>query len=487
MTVTEQQKQIAWTVVARFINLREPTHRKVLLRKFKNADAINQLLNRSFFNSVQTDVYLPLPMAFENCGDADFLTKARQATEVALRVLQNLDEAHPEKQNGDFTLEEFIAHAARMYDQKPDEAMLLLGLKLSTNFGIFTHWSGHSLNSFGFHENIVTIDPALAWDDYIREREAANKSVQERSTNLPELDFHVDLTGADLALTAPNPSPLKPTGNYDYHPEIKRVSDKLLSEGNFRQAVLDAFIHVIAMVKERTKLPHEGDDLMNRAFSPDNRIPPVRFNDFRTEADKSEQRGIWNLFKGVVGLRNFKAHIVSVFDDPQRAHEYLALASLLMRWLDMANFGTATQPQGASVPSQAAKPAKREKLVEIYGQGAGPGAILISGSEASIQPGTTALSRLVTVVNKAQQPVRITAKRLLVDGTEWPLEALFFQNLKSRAKDKAISVAGNVPEDYKLYFLVSTTNLPRDRAGIVEFQIDENEETLRVNVQFPSM
>jgi hypothetical protein len=96
------------------------------------------------------------------------------------------------------------------------------------------------------------------------------------------------------------------------------------------------------------------------------------------------------------------------------------------------------------------------------------------------------LSRLVTVVNKAQQPVRITAKRLLIDGTEWPLEALFFQNPKSRAKDKAITVAGNGHDDYKLYFLVSTTNLPRDKAGIVEFQIDGNEEPLRANVQFPS-
>ena len=130
---------------------------------------------------------------------------------------------------------------------------------------------------------------------------------------------------------------------------------------------------------------------------------------------------------------------------------------------------------------------KEKQVVEIYGQGAGPGPILISGSGAANQPGTTALWRLITVVNKSHQPVRIVAKRLVIDGAEWPLETLFFQNLKTQAKSTAITLAGNNHEDYRLYFLASTTNLPRDRAGIVEFQIDANEEPLRVNVQFPSI
>jgi hypothetical protein len=130
---------------------------------------------------------------------------------------------------------------------------------------------------------------------------------------------------------------------------------------------------------------------------------------------------------------------------------------------------------------------KEKQIVEIYGQGAGPGPILISGSEASVQPGVMALYRRITIMNKSQQPVRIAAKRLIIDGTTWPLESLFFQNLTTRARDAAISIAGNHHEDRNLYFLVSTTNLPRDRAGVVEFQIDDNEEPLRVPVQFPSV
>ncbi|HEY1939946.1 MAG TPA: hypothetical protein VGJ33_18605 [Candidatus Angelobacter sp.] len=98
------------TVVARFLNLRESTSRKQLIRKFKDVNAINELLRRPFFNFVQTDVYLPLPLAFQDCGDSDFLARARQATELALHILQNLDEAYPEHKN-DFTLAEFMNHA----------------------------------------------------------------------------------------------------------------------------------------------------------------------------------------------------------------------------------------------------------------------------------------------------------------------------------------------------------------------------------------
>jgi uncharacterized protein (TIGR02391 family) len=137
---------------------------------------------------------------------------------------------------------------------------------------------------------------------------------------------------------------VRPAGAYSHHPEIQRVSGQLFEEGNFRQAVLDAFIHLIDSVRARTGLPYDGDDLMNRAFSPDGRIPPVRFNAFQTQGEKDEQRGIWLLFKGVVGLRNFKAHVVATFDDPDRAHEYLALASLLMRLLDMATVGFPAAP-----------------------------------------------------------------------------------------------------------------------------------------------
>jgi len=80
----------------------------------------------------------------------------------------------------------------------------------------------------------------------------------------------------------------------------------------------------------------DGDSLMNKAFGCDKQTPIIRFNSLTTESERDEQRGLMYLFKGVVGLRNSKAHSNRLFNDPLRGHEYLALASLLMRLLELA-------------------------------------------------------------------------------------------------------------------------------------------------------
>ena len=80
----------------------------------------------------------------------------------------------------------------------------------------------------------------------------------------------------------------------------------------------------------------DGDPLMNQAFGCDNRTPVVQFNTLQSDPERDEQKGIMFLFKGVVALRNSKAHSNTLFSDPSRAHEYLALASLLMRLLEIA-------------------------------------------------------------------------------------------------------------------------------------------------------
>jgi len=59
------------------------------------------------------------------------------------------------------------------------------------------------------------------------------------------------------------------------------------------------------------------------------------------DAERDEQRGLMFLCKGIVGLRNSKAHSNTLFDDPYRAHEYLALASPLLRLLEIAKVNLA--------------------------------------------------------------------------------------------------------------------------------------------------
>jgi len=131
----------------------------------------------------------------------------------------------------------------------------------------------------------------------------------------------------------PKPSPQA----NEWHPEIEKVSRDLFHDGHYREAVLNSYIRVIEAVKQKSGIQDDGDSLMGHAFGCDlTRLPKVRFNPCQTQADIDEQKGIMFLFKGVVGMRNFKAHTVKLFDDEQRAREYLSLSSLLIRLLDLA-------------------------------------------------------------------------------------------------------------------------------------------------------
>jgi uncharacterized protein (TIGR02391 family) len=124
---------------------------------------------------------------------------------------------------------------------------------------------------------------------------------------------------------------------YRFHSEIEKVSSLLYSQGHYREAALNAYIRVIEEVKSRSGLVNEdGDSLMNRAFGFQNQTPVIRFNSLQTEPERDEQRGLMFLYKGVVALRNSKAHSTRLFSDPGRGHEYLALASLLMRLLEIS-------------------------------------------------------------------------------------------------------------------------------------------------------
>jgi len=138
-----------------------------------------------------------------------------------------------------------------------------------------------------------------------------------------------------------------PAAEYRFHPEIEQVSGPLFRDGHYKQAALEAYILVIDRLKQASGLPDDGDRLMNRAFGCDNQDPIIRFNSLQTEAEQDEQRGIMYLFKGIVGLRNSKAHSNRLFNDPFRAQEYLAMASLLLRLLEISPSGAGQRSQTA--------------------------------------------------------------------------------------------------------------------------------------------
>ncbi len=130
--------------------------------------------------------------------------------------------------------------------------------------------------------------------------------------------------------------------NQNLHTQIKKVSQNQFKSKDYKGAIQNAFVEVIHQIKVKTNHPKtnegkdlDGDDLVNKVFGCENaHIPMIKVNDLKTSLDRAEQKGVMYLFKGVVGIRDKKAHLNFIQKDPIKTLEYLSLASLLMRILD---------------------------------------------------------------------------------------------------------------------------------------------------------
>ncbi len=129
---------------------------------------------------------------------------------------------------------------------------------------------------------------------------------------------------------------------YTLHPRIKKVSSKLFKDGHYKEVIQAALVEVIDRVKQVSGNPRDpsgreldGDQLMQKVFGCDgSNIPLIKLNKLQDSLDKAEQRGFMYLLKGIVGIRDKKAHLNFIQNDPYKTIEYLSLASLLMRLLE---------------------------------------------------------------------------------------------------------------------------------------------------------
>lgn len=144
--------------------------------------------------------------------------------------------------------------------------------------------------------------------------------------------------------TSPSGQRIELFTRYDFHPRIKKVSFKQFKDSYYKEAIQNALVEVVDQVKIKTNHPKvkknnktydlDGDNLMNHVFGCDNQTPLIKFNKLKDNLDKAEQRGLMYLFKGIVGVRDKKAHLNFIQQDPLKTIEYLSLASLLLRLLD---------------------------------------------------------------------------------------------------------------------------------------------------------
>ncbi|WP_028666316.1 TIGR02391 family protein [Runella zeae] len=113
------------------------------------------------------------------------------------------------------------------------------------------------------------------------------------------------------------------------HPVVKTVAINYLEQNNYRSAILDTYIEMVNMVKNKSGLSNDdGSTLMDKAFSVNK--PVLKYTD-----DKNKQQGIMLLFKGaVMAIRNPNAHKIIRWENLSRTLEWLSFASGLLHILD---------------------------------------------------------------------------------------------------------------------------------------------------------
>lgn len=128
-----------------------------------------------------------------------------------------------------------------------------------------------------------------------------------------------------------------PTGFDDLlHPTIRTAAIRHYHAGDYRNAALDAVTALFDMLRAKTGLSIDGDDLCNRAFSP--KKPLLILSELDTQSGLNDQQGFMEIFKGFYrGVRNPKAHSLVHDLDAKKAGQHLVMASLLACRIDEAN------------------------------------------------------------------------------------------------------------------------------------------------------
>jgi uncharacterized protein (TIGR02391 family) len=122
------------------------------------------------------------------------------------------------------------------------------------------------------------------------------------------------------------------------HPIVQQAANRYLEMDAMEVAIFEAFKAVNNRVRELSKLPLDGTELMSKAFQDVD--PPIRLANLSTDTGRNIQAGFRFLFMGAVrGIRNPDAHELFKPLDEEDAIERLALASMLMRRLDEASVG----------------------------------------------------------------------------------------------------------------------------------------------------
>lgn len=132
------------------------------------------------------------------------------------------------------------------------------------------------------------------------------------------------------------------------HPAVLSASYGHFRAGRYRDAVVNSVIAVFDLIRERTKLDKDGNDLVGRAFSLED--PHIIVASLDTESGRNQQKGLMQLLTGAYqGLRSPAAHSLRMPVTQQDAARQLILSSFLA-----ARVEACTQVKGAGRQGQSA-------------------------------------------------------------------------------------------------------------------------------------
>jgi len=114
------------------------------------------------------------------------------------------------------------------------------------------------------------------------------------------------------------------------HPRVVASSYAHFKTGHFRESVLNSVVTVFDFIRERTRLDRDGSELVTETFSIQRPILVV--STLETESGRNDQKGFIQLLQGVYqGVRNPKAHTLTMNPSQNVAAQYLVFSSLLCR------------------------------------------------------------------------------------------------------------------------------------------------------------
>jgi len=330
--LSSDQQKVLSRIVSRLLNLRSGTPVTHLRKSLgPRRQFLDDMIGAKVLRLVGGQ-YLPTLRAIEYLDDEVVRRIVQDNLSCVLVALQHLYRGGSDQYTFDF---ESILQEARALDPSLDGNDLLPVLLLGEELGYYYFESGIREDGDRLAVDGVTVQERIM--DFTSIEEDWAHSVTEQDRKAKEATQAVPSSGPSAGALAPA-SVLPNPNAHGFHPEIEKVSGRLYHDGHYKQAAFEAYIRVISEVRERSGLQEDGDRLVNRAFGCEKQVPVVQFNSLRSEPEQDEQRGLMFLYKGIVFLRNSKAHSNRPFNDPQRAHDYLTLASLLTRLLEIAQF-----------------------------------------------------------------------------------------------------------------------------------------------------